>query len=202
MNLFRAALLCKVIGLGLLGLPGWLCAKEAIDWQQFDLLKQLNEVEHVDLVVLKGWAMPDHVGQLVEKHSLTVGPVVCEVDRVIASFQHWDSKAFRKLFKGYDRKVTYEHCLCSPLYAMALIFYVDGEPLFGFDEWDKEKKMERKKVGIILFDECHDSVVVTDILNGMRVFRFSVGHSEDARVPQLIKQTLKAADVPYEFMKY
>jgi len=164
------------------------------DPNEFDLFKHYTQVSSVDLVVLKGWTRYDHVGGIINEPTLVVGHAKCEIGSVAQDFDHWTHSDFRRLFKDYDPKRQYEDCFCSPKYAIAIIFYVQSPGTFN-------ERLEKKKVALALFDESHDSVLVSDTKRGVRSFRFSEGHTEYSRVPKLISRVLASAGIQYEFMK-
>ena len=86
-----------------------------------------------------------------------------------------------------------------------------GEPDFGFEpfgfggfdsEISSEERTRHYKCAVILFDEAHDGILVSDMRHGQRYFRFSEGHVAEAGVPQLISRIMKLAGEEYQWMSF
>jgi hypothetical protein len=163
---------------------------------EFDLLRDAAHVSSVDLVLLKGWPDQDYLGGIITQKFFAVGNVRVEVDRVISDIPDWRPREFLQLFEKHEPK-QYEPCFCTSKYPAAFVFYVDVQKdHFGEDTPTPVKK----KVAVALFDESHDSILMTDLLNATRGFRFSVGHSETNRVPEFIGKILSDQQIEYRFL--
>ena len=164
---------------------------------EFDLLRDADHVSSVDLVLLKGWPDPDYLGGIITQKTFTVGNVRVEVDRVISDIPDWQPKEFLQLFEKHEPR-QYEPCFCPSKYPAAFVFYVDVEKdHFG----EATPTRVKKKVAVALFDESHDAILMTDLLNATRGFRFSVGHSETNRVPEFIGKILSDQQIEYKFLR-
>mgnify|MGYP003607718758 FL=1 len=163
---------------------------------EFDLLRDAAHVSSVDLVLLKGWPDQDYLGGIITQKIFAVGNVRVEVDRIISDIPDWRPREFLQLFEKHESK-QYEPCFCPSKYPAAFVFYVDVEKdHFG----EATPTRVKKKVAVALFDESHDSILMTDLLNATRGFRFSVGHSETNRVPAFIRKILSDQQIEYRFM--
>ena len=152
-----------------------------------DILKEQDKITEVKLITLKGASQTIFTSGIVEPHSLVVGPYICEIDKIYDKPIDWHQEEFNKLIASYEPK-EYEDCFCLPRYVMAFIFY---------NKHDAE-------IGAALFDESHDSVVISDGANRthrIRRFRFSLGHTEKSRVVGFIKTIFHDVNKPYVFLK-
>jgi len=172
--------------------------QSGFDLYDFDLLVHTNLISRVDLIFLDGWPDNDHLGAIVKNDTLVVAHVRSRIKEIITDTSAWDTEEFFTLFTNYEKE-DYEPCFCSPKYPIALVFYMESKAWDPFSDEDTEPK--DTKVAYALLDESHDSIIIRDMKNSTRIFRFSIGHSEEFRVPQYIRKIYKRQGKKYTFLR-
>jgi hypothetical protein len=170
---------------------------EAI-WE-FDLLRDSSLITSVDVITLRGWGNFDPLGMVVTNDTLVVADARCEIDTIFTNSPHWPQEEFLSLFDEFESKRTYGDCFCSPKHVLAASFYVETDQ--SMDPFGDNGKRERTRVAVALMDETHNSVLVSDMKHGPRSYRFSVGHSQECRVPRFVSKVMAELGIEYEFLK-
>jgi len=165
----------------------------------FDLLRDSKLITSVDLITLRGWLRPDPLGTIITSNTLVCDRAMCEIDKVFEDSTLWPHGEFLRLFDDYDPKREYGECLCSPKYVLAAFFYVETDQ--PIDPFGGNGSKERTRVAVALLDESHNSVLISDMKHGPRIYRFSVGHSPGGRVPKFIAKVMNGLGIEYEFLK-
>ena len=177
--------------------------KKKIDIHDFDFFKHQSLITGYDLILLEERAEVTHLGSIVAENTFVMDLVRAKVKEVVVPRLTWDASIFKTLFKNYDKTKRYESCFCSPTYALAIRLYTDKFESVGDPFSPGPGKMELRKqiVATLLLDDGHDSITVSDMVNGVRYFRLSAGHSAKGNIARYLEYLASKEGLKYTFRK-
>jgi hypothetical protein len=179
----------------------WGGAPKKVDPYDFDFFKHQKLITAYDVVLLKVRAEMTPLGTVVPADTFVLDTLRAPVTKIIRPKTKWDSEKFRSLFRGYDKSKQYESCFCRPTYAVAIRFYGDQAVAVSDPFEPGPTKTENRKVLVAtaVLDDGHDSMMVSDMANGLRHFRFSMGHEPTRGVARFMASLAAAEGLDYKF---
>lgn len=172
------------------------CSMKLSAYEPFDLRKDFRKVSSIDLVVFKGFTQYEEIGGRVKTDTFVVGQTRSKIVKTFKNYK-WDAKTFIQLIAKHKPKLAVEgDCLCRPKYVCAFVFYVDVEDGPFSDPGNPGKEM----VAIAMFDEGHNSVMISDQKHGIKHYRVDTTSKKDSAVPTFISLVFKNIGMEYKFM--
>ena len=168
------------------------CQNEAeYESKQFDVRKDYNKAASVDLVIFSGYTKYDEFGGNLEGYNFTVGGAYAKIAKTFKDYK-WNPESLNELISKHDPELKKDTgCLCRPTYVCAFVVYTSDEDPFG--------NLQKEKAAIVMLDESHDSILVSDRKNGIKYYRLSDGHSSKKAVPVYLSGLLKSVGMIYKF---
>lgn len=167
----------------------------------FDLLENQDLITSIDLILFEGYTNHDSLGKIVTKDTFILNGINMEVKRIIKDIEWW-ANDFNAIIKQYDKDYQrQEDCFCQPNYVFALRFQIEGhEGGFGdtgFEDNKKEDEVTETTVAYALFDEYHNSIVISDYKNLVRYYDFIDQGKTNHIIVQYISKLLSTLKVAY-----
>jgi len=177
-------------------------ADDSFNQYDFDLLENQDLITSVDLILFEGYTDHDSLGKIVTKNSFILNGISTKVKQIIKDIE-WQVNDFNKILKQYDEDYEREgDCFCQPNYVFALRFQIEGnEGGFddaGFEDSGREDEIIETTVAYALFDEYHNSIIISDYKNSVRYYEFIDQGKTNHIVIQYISKVLSKLKIAYK----
>jgi hypothetical protein len=168
----------------------------------FDLLENQDLITSVDLILFEGYTDHDSLGKIVTKNTFILNGISTEVKKNIKDIE-WQANDFNKILQQHDKDYEREgDCFCQPNYVFALRFQIEGnEGGFGdtgFEDSEKEDEVTETTVAYALFDEYHNSIIISDYKNSVHYYEFIDQGKTNHIVIQYINKVLNKLKIAYK----
>ena len=167
----------------------------------FDLLENQDLITSVDLILFEGYTDHDSLGKIATKDTFILNGISTKVKEIIKNIE-WQANDFNKILKQYDKDYEREgDCFCEPNYVFALRFQIEGDEGgfgdAGFEDSESKDEVIETTVAYALFDEYHNSIVISDYKNSVHYYEFIDQDKTNNIVVQYISKVLNKFKIAY-----
>ena len=175
---------------------------DSFNQYNFDLLENQDLITSVDLILFEGYTDHDPLGKIVTKDTFILNGISTKVKKIIKDIE-WQANDFNKILKQYDEDYEREDdCFCQPNYVFALRFQIEGnEGGFGdkgFEDSESKDEVIETTVAYALFDEYHNSIIISDYKNSVRYYEFIDQGKTNHIVVKYISKILSKFKIAYK----
>ena len=175
---------------------------DSFNQYDFDLLENQDLITSVDLILFEGYTDHDSLGKIVTKDTFILNGIRTRVKEIIKDIE-WQANDFNEILKQYDKDYEREDdCFCQPNYVFALRFQIEGnEGGFGdkgFEDSESKDEVIETTVAYALFDEYHNSIIISDYKNSVRYYEFIDQGKTNHIVVKYISKILSKFKIAYK----